>query len=474
LCYLHNIGVIYITNGVIYITKMNEVRPIRGLMYDPRKVSMADVSAPPYDIITPRMQDALYDRSQYNIVRVDFGRPEPGDMPGGRLGNMPGGIPGDIAGNDKYVRAAKFMQRWMDEGVLGFWPRPAFYLYEAAYTVNTGTKAAGKTMRGVFAAVRLVELGRGVFPHEKTRSKPKEDRLNLMRACMANTSPVFSIYDDPRGEADGIFDRWAQEPPYYEFSDDEGVGHRLWVIDDEADVALVSREIGACEIFIADGHHRYETALTFQEQMKDAGGRTSTDAGGRTPTDAGGRTPTDAGGRTSCGYVLMYLVNSARNDMTIFATHRLLRSLPKDPLSVLENHFSVERIDAPAGLSDAIAGRSHCFGLYLGTTRESYVLQWRGEGLDHVPEALRGVDVEILHELILQKLYNVQDLEFEMDAARAVEKVDAGEFRAAILLNPTAVADVERAARMGHRLPPKSTYFYPKIPTGLVINRFEG
>jgi uncharacterized protein (DUF1015 family) len=343
------------------------------------------------------------------------------------------------------------MRQWIKEDVLKFWPRPAFYLYEAVYTVNTGSQSLRKTMRGVFAAVGLVELGRGVFPHEKTRSKPKEDRLNLMHACMANTSPVFSIYDDPRGQADGIFDRHAARPPYYEFSDAEGIDHRLWVIDGQADVDLISREIGGCDIFIADGHHRYETALTFQEQMKDRG-------------------------IPGCGYVLMYLVNSARNDMTIFATHRLLRSLPvdKDPLGALENHFGVERIDAPNGLSDSIVGRSHCFGLYLGTTRESYVLQWNGKGLDDIDPALRGVDVEILHELILQKLYNVEDLEFEMNAARAVEKVDAGEFKAAILLNPTSVADVERAARMGHRLPPKSTYFYPKIPTGLVINRFEG
>jgi uncharacterized protein (DUF1015 family) len=300
-------------------------------------------------------------------------------------------------------------------------------------------------------------LGHGVFPHEKTRSKPKEDRLNLMHACMANTSPVFSIYDDPHGRADGIFDGYAARTPYYNFTGSDGVGHKLWIIDAEADTELISREIGACEIFIADGHHRYETALTFREQMRDRG-------------------------IPGCGYVLMYLVNAARNDMTIYATHRLLRSLPKEkkPLGVLEKYFGVERIDsgsrtpdAPGRLANAIAERSHCFGLYLGTTRESYVLQWRGEGLDHLPETLRGVDVEILHELILQKLYNVEDLEFEMDAAKAVEKVDAGEFAAAILLNPTSVTDVERAARMGHRLPPKSTYFYPKIPTGLVINRFE-
>jgi uncharacterized protein (DUF1015 family) len=412
-------------------------------MYDPLRVSMADVSAPPYDIITPQMQKALYNRSPYNIVRVDFA------MPGSN----------DMEGENKYSRAAKNLQQWKHEGVLKFSPQPAFYLYEAAYTVSAGAQPLKKTMRGVFAAVRLVELGHGVFPHEKTRSKPKEDRLNLMHACMANTSPVFSIYDDPRGEADGIFNRYVDNrsrPPYYEFSDDEGIDHRLWVIDGQSDIELISREIGRCDIFIADGHHRYETALTFQEQVKDRG-------------------------IPGCGCVLMYLVNSARNDMTIYATHRLLRSLPKDPLGALENHFSVERITdtgestpgAPGRLSDAIAGRTHCFGLYLGITRESYVLQWNGKGLDNVDPALRCVDVEILHELILQKLYNVSDLEFEMDAAKAVGKVDAGEFAAAILLNPTAVTDVQRAARMGHRLPPKSTYFYPKIPTGLVINCFE-
>ncbi|MBF0564855.1 MAG: DUF1015 domain-containing protein [Nitrospirae bacterium] len=441
---------------------MTGIIPFRGLLYDQRKVSIRDVIAPPYDIITPGMLDVLYSRSPYNISRIDCG--------------MDAG--GDDEKNNKYVRSATALNEWIKSGIMKYAESPAFYLYETTYTAEGQTRV----MRGVFAAVRLVPLGEGVFPHEKTKSKPKLDRLNLIQACRANISPVFTLYDYPGFDLKSLFDRVQQSPPYFECSDDDAILHRFWIIDGLSEVALVKEAISGRDMFIADGHHRYETSLEFQRIMRES--EASTYRGDQAAlVEKGLATP----GEKGYDYVLMLLVNVSDGGITILPTHRLLRSIPDDPIGPLKGLFKVEHVKSgldssanlvnsdnfansySSGITGAIRGKAGTFGLYLPGSDGFYTLEYTGD----VPEGIFGMDVMILHEIIFKKLYNVWEFDYEMDPQKTVERVKNGDFKAAFILNPTKVGDIELSAKTGVRMPAKSTYFYPKIPTGMVLNALE-
>lgn len=440
---------------------MTGIIPFRGLLYDPQKVSIRDVIAPPYDIITPGMLDTLYSRSPYNISRIDCGKD----------------AEGDDAKNNKYVRSATALDEWIRSGIMKYAGSPAFYLYETTYVAEGQTRV----MRGVFAAVRLVPLGEGVFPHEKTNSKPKLDRLNLIQACRANISPVFTLYDNPGSDLKSLLDRVQQSPPYFECSGDDAILHRFWIIDGLSEVACLKEAISGCDMFIADGHHRYETSLEFQRIMREAEGSTYKGE----PAAPGGKVPAIHGERESAppgesgyDYVLMLLVNISDGGITILPTHRLLRSIPDDPIGPLRGLFKVEHVTSgldssansfSSAITGAIRGKAGTFGLYLPGSDGFYTLEYTGE----VPEGIFGMDVMILHEIIFKKLYNVWDFDYEMNPQKTVERVKNGEFKAAFILNPTKVGDVELSAKTGVRMPAKSTYFYPKIPTGMVLNALE-
>lgn len=415
---------------------MAEVVPFKGVLYNvPRisKVSGEDLLAPPYDIITPEYKEELYGKSPYNVVRIDFGKE----------------LSGDDDNNNKYTRARSFLDEWMREGVLITSERPCFYSYEISYTIGNEEKV----LRGFLGLVRLEELGKGnIHPHEYTHSKPKKDRLSLMRICGANISPIFSLYRSADGEKGAALSTVNKSAPCIEAKDPDGSVHRLWEINDMKTIDTMQAGLADKAIFIADGHHRYETALEYQREMRTKDGPSK----GPKPYD----------------YVLMFLANMNDEGLTILPTHRLVGNMPTDALELLSHDFEVERMENGFDIQRAISGKRDTYGLYTGGDAW-YRLSYRGEGIHGVPAALRDLDVTVLHDLIFKQLLDIDRVSYEMDIEKCLKTVRDGSFEAAFFLRPTLVEDVEKVALASLRMPPKSTYFYPKLMTGMVLNIFK-
>ncbi len=415
---------------------MAEVIPFRGICYNPEKIEAGAVMAPPYDVIGPAAMQALYQKSPYNIARVDAGEQLPGDSPD----------------NNKYTRSAVLIQDWLREGILRQAETPCLYAYEARYSVG----GKWKKLTGVFALVKLEPFGSGqIYPHECTHAKARNDRLSLLEATGMNTSPVFSFYENPGGRTSALLARLSEggAPPYLEASDMDGFVHRLWIIDRPEDTAAFQAELAGRPVFIADGHHRYETALENQRAMRQ---RLGLSAGQM--EDA------------PFNYVLMFLANIADGGLTVLPTHRLINSGPAQKIpECLGEHFEVEELPAGADILKSIKGMKNTFGVYH--RGKGYRAAYDGANLVDFHPALRELDVVILHELVIKKLMRASAVSYEMDARVAFEQVEGGAWDAAFFLNPTSVNEVMEVALSGQRMPPKSTYFYPKIMTGFVMCR---
>ena len=414
---------------------MAEVVPFKGVLFNvPQisKVSGEDLLAPPYDIITAQYKEELYEKSPYNIVRIDFGKE----------------LPGDNGSENKYARARKLLETWLDNRVLIKSQAPGFYSYEISYKMH------GKEhkLRGFLGLVRLEELGHGnIHPHECTHSKPKKDRLDLMRICEANISPIFSLYNSPARKTSSMLSDISKTRPFIDAKDIDGSVHRLWPIEDSHTIDIIKNELKEKAIFIADGHHRYETALEYQKEMRAKEGVSDSVR----PYD----------------YVLMFLANMSDEGLTILPTHRLVKNLPSTALDSLSADFEIQEINGNFDVTDSIAGKRDVFGLYKGGD-SWYKLSYKGAGIPGAAPALKDLDVTILHELIFKKLDIKGDISYEMDMNKCISLVKENRFNAAFFLNPTQVEDVERVALASLRMPPKSTYFYPKLLTGLVLNIF--
>ncbi|MDI3280095.1 MAG: DUF1015 domain-containing protein, partial [Bacillota bacterium] len=339
--------------------------------------------------------------------------------------------------------------------------------------------------RGFIALLKLVELDRGVvLPHEKTLSGPKQDRLRLMRACHANFSQVFALYADPARQGEAVLEEAVRKlPPLYDFADEEGVAHRLWAVEDSQTIAALQELLRERPVYIADGHHRYETALLYRDERR------------RQEGTAAGPQPYD--------YVMMMFVNLDGEGLTIFPTHRLLKGLvglkPGEFLARAEEHFQRHLLPFPEGeegQEEAVAAflqvlaregeKVPALGVYAGG-EEFHLLSLRGPQvleaeLPHLAPALRELDVTVLHALLLERILGVTEEEqreqkyitYTRDAVEAVRAVREGRYQLAFLLNPTRVEQVKAVAEAGETMPQKSTYFYPKLITGLVMNSLEG
>jgi uncharacterized protein (DUF1015 family) len=435
---------------------MNHIRPFRGITPNEAVVgALGDVVCPPYDIISPAEQEALYERSPYNIVRLELGREEPGD---------------DVRDN-RYTRAATTMSEWMAAGALLREDEPALYLYDQQFSLDG--KAA--TRRGVLAALRLTPWSEGiVLPHEETMSKPKEDRLRLMRATECNLSPLFLLFEDDGGEARREMARLASARPDAEADTGDGQLHRIWVVRGEVAGGLLAALRGA-QLFMADGHHRYETALAYRDERR---------AGDDDPAE-------DA----AYNFAMVLLVDAADPGLVVLPTHRMVRGIEPDRLEEMKarlgESFQVEGVDVagqgPEGTARALlaameeAGESApAIGLYEREGGARLLRLRRPERAAGGPAQL--LDVDVLHGSIVEPLLGIgpealkagDRVVYTRDAAEAVQAVDRGEFQAAFLLNPTKVNQVLATARAGGKMPQKSTYFYPKPATGLVMNWLSG
>jgi len=412
---------------------MAEIIPFKGILYNVSKVSVGDVLAPPYDIITPEHQEELYRKSPFNIVRIDFGKEQHGD---------------DETDN-KYTMSKKYLEAWIKEGILIRSEKPSFYAYEMSYRINGEVKR----LLGFLGLVKIEELGKGtIYPHECTYSKPKTDRLNLLRTCEANTSPIFSLYKSSEKDVSSLLLRIASAKPYIEAHDTGGALHRLWQINEKKDSEIITKELDSKSIFIADGHHRYETAFEFQKEMKE-----------KRPSSTGDE---------PFNYVLMFLANIGDEGLTILPTHRLVKEIPDDTNARLSEFFEIETVQTDFEIAKKISGRNRVFGFFQNGDNVWYLLKYKHGTFSELNSDLRQIDVFILHDLVLKKILHINDIGYEMDVHKAVDKVRKGQFRAAFFINPTRVEDVEWAALSSVRMPPKSTYFFPKLLTGIVINRF--
>ena len=444
---------------------MAAVAPFAGLRYNPAVVgNLADVVTPPYDVIDAGAQERYYHRHPNNIIRLEYGKV----------------LPGDHAYHNRYTRAKSDFAAWIAEKVLLPEPAPAIYFYEQEFRVE----GARMTRSGLICTVKLEPYASGlILPHEETIPKHKADRLDLLRACGANFSPVFGLYQDQELEVEQIKMRFvAAKAPEMFFTDESGESHRLWVVTEPPAIGAVQRIMADKRIFIADGHHRYETGLNYQQEQNARGKQES----------------------APYNYIMMALVNLYDPGLVVLPTHRVVRRVAPGSLAQLlarlAEDFTVEeftpsdRIDAPEELLAALgrrsrpdsgAGRAHVFALYAPVNRFFILELKRGQAKspDASPgrsQAWRELDVSVLQSLIFNRVLGVSDeliakgehLAYVRDAATAAAMVDSGEYQLAFLLNPTLKEEIIKVAGGGEKMPQKSTFFYPKLISGLVLNRF--
>jgi uncharacterized protein (DUF1015 family) len=436
-----------------------EIRPFRALRFDPTSIDdLAAVVAPPYDVIGPEEHARLLARHPANVVRLDLPEDAQGDEP-----------------DDRYRRAARTLAAWRSGGILRKDPHPSVYLYEQTYRVP-GTDI-GRTQRGFFARLRLEPFGpaAGVLPHERTLSGPKEDRYKLLRATGVNTSPVVGLYDDRSGAVRDRLEVWTARPAEVDVADDDGTHHRLWAVPADGDqaeaVTALLAAAAAGSITIADGHHRYETALRYRDER---------------------RMSRSCEEDPAFDYLLMFFLPSAGEPLTVLHTHRVVHGLGDTSLDALlaqaDGLFDVERDVAAAELrrhfeAAALApGGEGRFGLWtraggarLVARRDAFQPLLTDGG-----QALRELDVSLLGATLARLGISAEAVEagavtYTKSATEAIDCVDADPDGASVafLLEPTPVASIEAVAREGDVMPQKSTYFYPKALTGLVINPHE-
>jgi uncharacterized protein (DUF1015 family) len=438
---------------------MAEIVPFRAIRYSlTRGRALADLTAPPYDLVSLEQRDELLRRSPYNIMHVLLGEDRPGD---------------GVATN-KYVRAGEHWRAWLERGVLRRDPSPALYPLEQSYVAPDGRHLK---RRGFMAAVRLHEFKEGVIvPHEKTLAAPKADRLEVLKAVRANLSPIFGLYRDEGGITARTLDEVAGLEPAAETDSDDGVHQRVWRADDPAVVRRLEELLAPQRIVLADGHHRYETALAYRRMLDE-----------ETPG-----LPADGGHR----FTLMFLCPMNDPGLFLFATHRLVSGLKGFSLAAfldtLSRWFRIETLaeDArrPVGRAWAVsklgehAGKSTTFLMVSAEDGRARIVTLRddidlsGAGLP-ANETLAALDVTVLHSLVLQHLLRLspdaedkpEKVTYVRDAGEAVNRVLSGEHQLGFLLNPTPMWQVEAVGEAGETMPQKSTLFYPRLPSGLVM-----
>jgi uncharacterized protein (DUF1015 family) len=433
------------------------IAPFRGLRYNVARLGeVSRLVAPPYDVISGQEQEEYYQTHPYNVIRLILGKTKTGDSDW----------------DNRYTRAADFFQRWESEGVFIRDEDPCMYLTSLAYDPGDGR---GTRVRwGVIAVVKIEEEDSGVIlPHERTFSAHKEDRLKLMRICNAQFSQIFSLFEDPDGDVLHAFGEISQTPPQISFPFRDGTVHEMWIVQEPDMLEEAARVMAGKRIFIADGHHRYETSRNYRNIMRARYGSRPHNR--------------------SYEYVMMYLTSMDDPGLTILPSHRLIRRCPDFDLDAfmgkVENWFDVAAIssgkgDGPIRKGLEEQGRiSSVIGFHHRGMPQDYLLTLkpgvRDRMGDDLAPPLRKLDVLVLSRFILQAglgftradLDNEEIFHYQSDLSRAMAAVDAGDYQMAFLLNHTKIGQVKEVAGSGLIMPRKSTYFYPKILTGMVFNR---
>jgi uncharacterized protein (DUF1015 family) len=434
---------------------MPEIRAFRGIRYNLGRVgSLSDVVAPPYDVIDPQMQDELYRKHPYNIVRVDLNRIEPGK---------------DDEADNRYTRSARLLRQWQAEGILMTEADPAIYVYHQQFQYDGRTYLR----RGFLARMRISPFGEGlVFPHEETFSAPKFDRLMLTVVCKANLSPVFGLYPDPTGQVQQILEQAIAGATPLEATDHLGVVHRMWPVVDVSVEAALNAAIGPKPVFIADGHHRYETACEYRRDVYESGFLSKDHP---------------------ANYVLMMLIAMEDPGLIVLPTHRLFTGLPG-----LDTHQLAEKLGPLFALQSGGTGYERArevweemeiqsdqemIAFYTAADQQWTVARITDAGRQRMAELApdrspqwRSLGVAVLHRLVVDELLQCAQLpppEYVHTTEDLIAQLQQGKYHLAAMVNPATTDHVRQISFGGERLPPKSTYFYPKLLTGLVINPLE-
>ncbi len=442
---------------------MAEIVPFRGIRYTaPRGRPLGQLLAPPYDQISPSLRDELLARSPHNVVHITLGDDRPGDT----------------AAVNKYTRAAEAWKAWQASGVLAGDPGPAIYPLEQSFLAPDGRQV---TRRGFMAAVRLHEFSEGIIvPHEKTLVGPKADRLANLQMVKANVSPLLGLYADDSGATASALEKAMMGEPVAETDSDDGVHHRVWRTSDPALVEGLQALVRDQRIIIADGHHRYETALLYRRLLQ-----------AENPA-----LPAHGGHQ----YILMFLCPMSDPGLVIYPTHRLIFGLQDAALASLlprlERFFKVQLVEEslrkPVGRAWAVArlgehaGKTTAFLMVSAEDQRARILTLRDEadlGATELPanRTLRALDVTVLHAVLFQHLLglsprsqeNEANLTYVRDAGEAVNRVLSGEHQLGFLLNPTPMWQVEAVGDAGETMPQKSTLFAPRLPSGLVMRAID-
>ena len=421
---------------------MADVQPLRTLRYDLKSVGSLDrVAAPPYDVIDAPMRAELAARSPFNVVEIDL--PQASD------------------GGDPYQHAQETLEEWIHQGVMVREREPALWVLTQDYT---GPDGNSYTRHGFFARVRVEDYGPGkIRAHERTQPGPKEDRLRLTRATRANLSPIFSLFSDPAGEAWGALEAVTQEQPFDTVTDSDGTVNRLWRVAEPGTIERVREALADRELLIADGHHRYETARVYAQEI---------------------------GGEGEHSYVLMFLTALEDSGLTVFPTHRLLKKDTPDEKRMalgeaLRRDFDVEEVSAD-DLEPPAGGERVQFGYMDAFHKTPYRLTLKDQAiadgaLPGRSDAYRHLDTAVLEALVFKgalgmtedDVANKRGIDYSKSFADAREAVESWRVDAGFFMRPTPIEQVRAVAEAGESMPPKSTYFFPKIPTGLVLNPLE-
>ena len=445
---------------------MATILPFKGLRYNPEKIKdISKVITPPYDVISEEERDGYYELHPNNIIRLILGKSSPDDD----------------QSNNKYTRSAEFFDTWRREEILTRETEPALYIYAQEFTLS-GKKYI---RRGFISLVKLEDFKTGeIYPHEHTLAKPKEDRMNLMKACNSNLSQVFAFFEDEGSKISNLLhkvsegDSGAGVTPDIDFTDTYGVRNLLWVIKDNKVIDELTLQMKNRALFIADGHHRYETALFYRDLIKGSG--EAPDSNGIYPSD----------------YVMMMCVSMEDPGLQILPTHRLARNVKDlDPEKIkksLNEVFDISDMGSDCNVETLMQKLSedahkHKLAMYIGEEdKKFYILTLRDEKLldpiltDEYTE-WKFIDTGILHGVIFDRVLGIQakniskseSVKYIQGVENSVASVNKGEYQIAFFLNPTKIDQIKNIALKRHKMPPKATYFYPKLMTGMVIRHIS-
>jgi uncharacterized protein (DUF1015 family) len=421
-----------------------EISPFSGIRYNQEIVAdIASVICPPYDVISSEEQKAYYEKSEYNVIRLEHGIT----------------MPKDTKTNDKHSRANATFNQWLKDQVLTVDHVPSFYIHEHSFTYQN----IRRRRLGFMACVRLEPWeNKIIFPHENTVPGIKSDRLDLMRACAANFSPLLGLYEDVGQKVTKLLSSQASRKPAIDFTEADET-HRLWVANEPEFVQRVSHFLASRPIYIADGHHRYETALAYRDERRQ-----------ENPSDS-----------EAFNFVMMSLVTFSDPGLIVLPVHRLVNNLSSKALTQfrdnLETLFEVESVPLEeAGPPDIRGAITRILGLEPGNVialrphQSSSLKEMMPE--DH-SEIYKRLELSIVQHLVIDKLIALDkgsSVAYTPNMVQAHQLVESGEYQLAFLLNPITVATIKAIADANDKMPGKSTFFYPKLPTGLVINRLEG